>query len=521
MPSQIRQATAAQFAENQSHGLDVLLSLATPKDVREYARAYDGGSLLARRGGSDRSAYGYSDAPVLPQRSQLSRYVEPRPRPLPRKAPPLERFGEPAPVVTYRPRQWLACLPVAMLIAGSFALHYRLVGHHIPLGALAAWAVVTTITVAQCIMSWCHRPVKLPSALGRVAVVVPCFNEDPELLGRVLESLRWQTRRPDWVIVTDDCSDQADYRPLMERYPEVMWVRHRENLGKKHAQVSAWRQAPHADYIITMDSDSELEPRAVEEIMRPFSDPRVTGVAGVEMARNWNKNILTLAIAARSLAFQLFAMSGQSVARSVLICPGAFSAYPGWLLRKCEYPYLNEKFCGKPCRLGDDTMLTFLALMHGRVIQQPTAFSFPVYPEKIQHHIRQWVRWMRASTIRQLWRLRYLPLTSYGWWFTVWQVATFTAGVAASLLVIFAWPESRDLALEGLAGLFGWPLVLAIRLFTIQRSDQTRWQMIRGIALMPLAALWYLLVLRQIRFWGMLTCDEQGWNTRSKIEVSA
>src|SRR5215469_7109115 len=127
MPSQIRQATSAQFAEHQSHGLDVLLSLATPKDVREYARAYDGGSLLARRGGSDRSAYGYSDAPVLPQRSQLSRYVEPRPRPLPRKAPPLERFGEPAPVVTYRPRQWLACLPVAMLIAGSFALHYRLV----------------------------------------------------------------------------------------------------------------------------------------------------------------------------------------------------------------------------------------------------------------------------------------------------------------------------------------------------------------------------------------------------------
>jgi len=423
--------------------------------------------------------------------------------------------------VDYRPRGWLAALPVLMLLAGSYALHWRLIGHHIPVGALIAWVVMSGSTTAQCVMSWCHRPVTLPSAPGEVVVVVPCYNEDPALLARVLESLRWQTRRPDHVVVVDDASDQADYRPLMHRYPEVTWLRHWENRGKKHAQATAWRQVPTADYIITMDSDSEVEHRGVEEILRPFSDPRVTGVAGVEMARNWSKNILTLAIAARSLAFQLFAMSSQSVARAVLICPGAFSAYPAWLLRRCEDAYLNERFCGQPCRLGDDTMLTFLALMHGRVIQQPTAFSFPVYPEKLKHHLRQWVRWMRASTIRQLWRLRYLPLTSYGWWYTVWQIGTFTAGVAVTLLIAVAWPASASLAVASLAGLFGWPLILAVRLATIRRSDQTRWDTMRGIALMPLAALWYLLVLRQIRFWGMLTCDRQSWNTRANIEVSA
>jgi len=408
-----------------------------------------------------------------------------------------------------------------MLIGGSFALHWRLIGGHIPVGALAAWIVMSGCVVAQCAMSWFHRPVRLPSAPGEVAVVIPCYNEHPALLGRVLESLRWQTRSPDYIVVTDDCSDQADYRPLMDRYPEVTWLRHEENLGKKHAQATAWRRVPTADYVITIDSDSEVEHRAVEEILRPFSDPRVTGVAGVEMARNWSKNILTLAIAARSLAFQLFAMSSQSVARSVLICPGAFSAYPAWLLRESEDAYLNEQFCGQPCRLGDDTMLTFLALMRGRVIQQPTAFSFPTYPETLQHHIRQWVRWMRASTIRQLWRLRYLPLTSYGWWYTIWQTGTFTASVAVSLLVVLAWPESESLGLVCLAGLFAWPMILAVRLATIRRSDQTRWGMLRGVALMPLAAAWYLLVLRQLRFWGMITCDRQGWNTRAKIEVSA
>ena len=34
------------------------------------------------------------------------------------------------------------------------------------------------------------------------------------------------------------------------------------------------------------------------------------------------------------------------------------------------------------------------------------------------------------------------------------------------------------------------------------------------------AALWYLLVLRQIRFYGMATCHRQGWITRKKVEVT-
>ena len=41
-----------------------------------------------------------------------------------------------------------------------------------------------------------------------------------------------------------------------------------------------------------------------------------------------------------------------------------------------------------------------------------------------------------------------------------------------------------------------------------------------GIALMPVAALWYLLVLRQIRFYGIATCHRQGWVTRKKVEVT-
>ncbi|MEP7022623.1 MAG: glycosyltransferase family 2 protein [Actinomycetota bacterium] len=420
--------------------------------------------------------------------------------------------------MTFRQRPWLMVVPVLLLAAGSAVLHRRLLGHHVPPAAGIAWFGVIAISIAQCVLSWLSKPFTGTPPAAAVAVVVPCYNEDPALLARVLESLRWQTRPPDQVIVTDDGS-AVSYADVIAAYPEVTWLR-TVNRGKKHAQAAAFAEAPGADIFVTIDSDSALEKRAIEEGLKPFADERVIAAAGIEMASNWDRNMLTRAIAARSLAFQLFAMSSQSAARgSVLICPGAFSLYRASLIREILPAYLGETFCGVPVTLGDDTALTFFALMRGRVVQQPTAFSFPAYPESVSHHLRQWTRWMRASTIRQIWRLRYLPMTSYGWWFSVWQLTAFTAGVAATFFVAASWPASESLAIGGLGGLFAWPLVLGCRLFTIRRSDQTIWGLLCGVALMPLAALWYLLVLRQIRFYGIATCTRQHWVTREHVEV--
>ena len=126
---------------------------------------------------------------------------------------------------------------------------------------------------------------------------------------------------------------------------------------------------------------------------------------------------------------------------------------------------------------------------------------------------------MRASTIRQIWRMRYLRLTSYAWWFSVYQLGGFTAGVAATVLVVAAWPVSAPLLAGALAGLVGWPLILGSRLVCLRRSDQSAWSLLGGILLMPVAGLWYLTVLRQIRFYGIATCTRQGWVTRAKVEV--
>ena len=424
-------------------------------------------------------------------------------------------------------------IPIAIVVAGSVFLHRTVLGHW---SSAAGWMYVLWVlslgfVLLQLILSWFQRPFRVNDIqnlkLERLAVaaVVPCYNEDPAIVDRTIYALFTQTRKPGWVIVVDDGST-VDYTDVRARWQahrsvtEFIWIR-QENKGKKHAQAAAFRAVPHADIYATMDSDSALERRAIEEGLKPFASRGVVSVAGLEMAYNLTTNILTRAMGLRSLAFQLFTMSAQSVAGgNVVINPGAFSLYRGWLIHRILPAYLAETFFGTPVTLGDDTALTLFALLHGRAVHQPTAVAMPVYPETLSHHLRQWTRWMRASTIRTLWRMRYLRLGSYAWWFVVYQQYAFFASAAVSVAVPFAWPATRNLVFASSVALVAWPLAVALRLVTVSRSDQ-RWpSWVASTLLLPFAALWYLLVLRQIRFYGMATCHRQGWVTRRKVEVT-
>jgi hyaluronan synthase len=424
-------------------------------------------------------------------------------------------------------------VPLTMIAAGSFYLHRRAIGATSPTADLmyCVWALSLGFVLTQLALAWLQRPFKVSGAqqakLDRLAVaaVIPCYNEDPAILDRTIYSLFAQTRPLDWVIVVDDGSTE-NYAAIRARWEadrsgtEFVWVR-QDNQGKKHAQAAAFQTIPQADIYATMDSDSALERRAIEEGLKPFADREVVSVAGLEMAYNLTTNLLTRAMGMRSLAFQLFTMSAQSVAGgNVVINPGAFSLYRGWLIHRILPGYVGERFFGIPVTLGDDTALTLYALLHGRAVHQPTAVAMPVYPETLSHHLRQWTRWMRASTIRTLWRIRYLRPRSYAWWFVLYQQYAFFASVAVSLAVPFAWPATRNLIFASGIALIAWPIAVAMRLITVHRSD-VRWRAwLASTVLLPFAALWYLLVLRQIRFYGMATCHRQGWITRKKVEVT-
>lgn len=412
-------------------------------------------------------------------------------------------------------------VPLALITGCALVLHRA--------SASYLWLVPLTFVLLQVCLSWSQRAATVTTRQAeqlaglRVTVVIPCYNEDPALLDRTIWALMAQTRLPDAVIVVDDGST-VNYGEVRRWWQSnsptgFSWIR-QDNAGKKHAQVAGFNADAAADIFVTIDSDSALAVNALEEGLKPFADPEVMSVAGLETAYNLSKNVLTRMQAMRTMVFQLFAMSAQSVAGgATLINPGAFSLYRAGLIRSITAAYLGETFFGIPVRLGDDTMLTLFALCAGKAIHQPSAAAFNVYPETLSHHLRQWVRWMRASTIRTMWRLRYLPLSNYSWWFSVYQLWAYLTSLAVAAYIIIEWPWSAHLLKAGGLALLLWPLAVSIRLITISRSDMSWLDWVKGLALLPVGALWYTLVLRQLRIYGAFTCDRQGWVTRKKVEV--
>jgi hyaluronan synthase len=380
----------------------------------------------------------------------------------------------------------------------------------------------------QWMLSWLDKPHQVtPRAQRRldgmqVTVVIPLYNEDPGVVDRVLYALSRQTRLPDRIEVVDDGST-IDYTAVHRHWqvtgPELSW-RRQANAGKKHAQALAFRANAEADIFVTIDSDTALEDHALEEGLKPFADPRVQSVAGIEIAANPQANWLTRTASTRSLFFQVTACGVQSAFGEILVNRGAFALYRAGLLRDIVDAYTAETFLGMPVMLGDDAALTLFARGRGRTVQQSSAFAFTMYPETLSHHFRQWIRWMRATLIRDCWRLRYLPLTSYGWWYTVINTITFLALTATPLLIAAQWPASEHFAAAGILTMFGWASVTSLRLLCVRRSDESWLQRIATVAYYPAALLWGVFVLRPLRFYGIATWRRQGWVTREQVEVS-
>ena len=418
------------------------------------------------------------------------------------------------------------------------------------------YTVAFLLLAWQMLLSYLERPYTVTPAeqhalrKKKIAASVPVYNEDPSALRRGLESLLIQTWRLDSIYVVDDGSKPPaeggpDYTAvrtwfLAEAAAGIhgVWVR-QANGGKRSAQGAMVRETPDADFYLTLDSDSLLAPDAVEEAVKPFADPRVFSVAGVVLNINntgakctpagsrWRRLEHALVSRGTSLWFligQMVDRSSASTLGAVLVNSGPLAMYRAEVLRDNLDGYLNEYFFDRRVELSDDSMLTIYALLNGKAVQQPTAFSFSLMPERTSHHLRQYVRWMRGAFIRSWWRLRYLPLS--GWAF--WSHALGWAQMAVSTMVfgyLFVVQPVQD---PRLVSALPWLLVIplcvgygnALRALVVRRDDDSLASQLGTFALAPLATVWSFVVLRFVRWYAMATCLKTGWGTRADVEIS-
>lgn len=391
-------------------------------------------------------------------------------------------------------------------------------------------------------LAWFERPMRATGGqaaeLDRLSVTVqiPVYNEDPRVLEMCLRSVLEQSRRVDRVRVVDDGSadpdtgEAVDYADIRDRFleraaaagVEATWDR-TPNRGKRYAQMHVLAQDD-ADVFVTLDSDSVMDRHAVREGLAPFADPKVQSVAGHVIVLNRSTNLLTRMTGLLYLPFTRGLRSAQSVLRRVTINSGTLAFYRAHLVRDRAGVYENETFMGRPMQMNDDSMLTFYALLEGDTVHQPSSLVFTLVPERAGHYFGQQLRWMRGTTVRHLWWLRYMPVRGVVFWVTVLEYLHLFLGYAIPLLIL-AHPGLRaqagDIAVAALVIGTAVGYLMTLRIFTIVRSDETVLQRFLLFLLAPVATLWRLVLLRPLYLYAMLTCGRiADWGTRDRVEVS-
>lgn len=361
-----------------------------------------------------------------------------------------------------------------------------------------------------------------------VDVIVPVYNEDPDLLAAGIDSMPIQTRRPNAVWIIDDGSENspltaASVLASIERCRLAgiaVHVHRQENRGKRHAQVHAFERST-ADIYVTVDSDTILDRNAVAELLYPFSKPTTMSVGGTAVGQNHKTNLLTRVV---ELGFVMAFLSGrlaEGYFGAVRVNCGIIAAYRAEVARENIFRYLTQTWLGQPVTIGDDRVLTIFALERGKAEFQANAIAYSALPIKMSHLVRQRLRWARSFQWGTVWLFR-RPVRSPEFWFTVLQILGMVSFVLALLMAVVG-TLSGDINPRLLASTVLMSIIIGatstLRYVTVGRPDESTFSRFVTWLLSPLSSLLYMFVLIPLYWIAAVAPKPKGWGTRKVVEV--
>lgn len=394
-------------------------------------------------------------------------------------------------------------------------------------GAVGGLATVPLLALAgKLVLAQRYRAAPAGSAADpprTVAVIVPVYNEDPALLAACLASLVNQRRPADAIVVVDDGSTSAEClvrsRAQLAGVPGAQVVRLASNEGKRYALAAGLRRAGRADVVVTLDSDTVLDPDALARGLDAFTDPGVVAVTGYVRVLNAGRNLLTRLTELQYEQSFVFQRAAYSSLGAVLCCCGSLSFYRWAVVAGHLEDFTAQRFLGVPVQYGDDRRLTNYALLEGRVVFQDTAVARTVVPERLSHYLRQQVRWTRSFVRESLWLLGRLRPGHRAWWLTCAEAALWGPFMSGyGVLLVLTSLRTRLAGPEFCAAM----LVLAALARTVRllvRAGAGGSDRVRTICLAPLFAVVHLVSTPLVAGYALLTLRHRGWGTRAAVEV--
>ncbi len=226
---------------------------------------------------------------------------------------------------------------------------------------------------------------RLESDFPKVAVVVPCYNEESTIRGTVqsLLNLEYPTEKLEIVLVNDGSKDgTAAVMDEFQGHPQITVI-HKEN-GGKHTGLNLGIERTDATFIGCLDADSFVHPGALKEVLAHFDDPKVAAVTA-SMTVHEPQNILQRMQYAEYLAGVALRHIFASV-NGLYVTPGPFSFY-----RKEVFQHVGGF---RYAHQTEDMEMAMRLQHYGYKIENaPRAQVFTKAPNTVWGLVKQRTRW--------------------------------------------------------------------------------------------------------------------------------
>jgi hyaluronan synthase len=266
------------------------------------------------------------------------------------------------------------------------------------------WVAMAIVMLAIRTALWfCYRPFPAASydEAPMLTVVIPAYNEGA-MVEQSIESVahsHYPRERLEILVIDDGSTDDTWHyiERAAQRHPGLVSAHRLErNQGKRAALAAGFRRA-RGTVLVTIDSDSVIEPGTLAAMAGPFRDPKVGAVAGKVAAFNRDRGWLPRMLHVRYILSFDFQRSVQSTYGTVYCCPGALAAYRAQIVHKVLDTWLNQRFLGARCTFGEDRALTNAILAEGYdSVYQGSAVVHTLVPETYSKLCKMYLRWDRS-----------------------------------------------------------------------------------------------------------------------------
>jgi hyaluronan synthase len=363
------------------------------------------------------------------------------------------------------------------------------------------------------------------SELPSLTVVIPAFNEGAQILDTVRSVMASDYPKDKLqLICVDDGSLDDTWKWIKAAYNEfaggIIIIKQATNRGKRCALMAGFARAT-GEIIVTIDSDSEVLPDTLSELLSPFvADARVGSVAGHVRVLNLHEGIIPKMLEVSFTSAFDFIRAGQSVYGGVFCTPGALSAYRTTVLKSLLQEWSEQRFLGKPATIGEDRALTNLILAAGhRVVYQRNAVVLTKAPTNYTALRRMLTRWARSNVRESLVMFNFVFKNfrrrgeGANWIriFSVTQMIRITVFEALKCALLVALLIHTHSALLGIVLACVGAAVIPAVVYYLRHGKGFgfRWAL-------PYTFFW-MLCLAWIPLWGILTAGRSAWLTRNLL----